>query len=63
MLPAIERATRQPIDSMTLPTASEINAHRVNRVKQSIPDTMNNETLYFFPWLVQGYQKEKEMAQ
>ncbi|BDX02621.1 ATP-dependent RNA helicase DeaD [Marinomonas pontica] len=61
MLQAIERATRQPIESMTLPTASDINAHRVNRFKQSITDTMDNENLDFFLELVQGYQKENEV--
>ncbi|PYF82949.1 MULTISPECIES: DEAD/DEAH box helicase [Marinomonas] len=61
MLQAIERATRQPIESMTLPTASDINAHRVNRFKQSISDTMDNEDLDFFLELVQSYQKENEV--
>lgn len=61
MLQAIERATRQPIESMTLPTATDINAHRVNRFKQSITDTMDNENLDFFLELVQGYQKENEV--
>jgi len=61
MLQAIERATRQPIESMTLPTASDINAHRVTRFKQSITDTMDNENLDFFLELVQSYQKENEV--
>lgn len=61
MLQAIERATRQPIESMTLPTASDINAHRVNRFKQSITDAMDNEDLDFFLELVQSYQKENEV--
>ncbi|MGO2356550.1 MAG: DEAD/DEAH box helicase [Marinomonas foliarum] len=61
MLQAIERATRQPIESMTLPTASDINAHRVNRFKQRITDAMDNENLDFFLELVQSYQKENEV--
>ncbi|MFQ3185839.1 MAG: ATP-dependent RNA helicase DeaD [Marinomonas primoryensis] len=61
MLQAIERATRQPIESMTLPTATDINEHRVTRFKQSITDTMDNENLDFFLDLVQSYQKENEV--
>lgn len=61
MLQAIERATRQPIESMTLPTASDINAHRVNRFKQSITDAMDNENLDFFLELVQSYQKDNDV--
>ena len=61
MLQAIERATRQPIESMTLPTASDINAHRVNRFKQRITDAMDNENLDFFLELVESYQKENEV--
>ncbi|ETX11760.1 RNA helicase [Marinomonas ushuaiensis DSM 15871] len=61
MLQAIERATRQPIESMTLPTASDINEHRVNRFKQKITDVMDNENLDFFLELVQSYQKENEV--
>lgn len=61
MLQAIERATRQPIESMTLPTASDINAQRVSRFKQRITDAMDNENLDFFLELVQEYQKENEV--
>lgn len=61
MLQAIERATRQPIETMTLPTASDINQHRVNRFKQKITDVMDNENLDFFLELAQSYQKENEV--
>jgi len=61
MLQAIERATRQPIESMTLPTASDINAQRISRFKQRISDAMDNENLDFFLELVQSYQKENEV--
>ncbi|RBO82708.1 MULTISPECIES: DEAD/DEAH box helicase [Marinomonas] len=61
MLQAIERATRQPIEKMNLPTASDINEQRVSRFKQRITDTMDNENLDFFLELVQSYQKENEV--
>jgi ATP-dependent RNA helicase DeaD len=60
-LQAIERATRQPIEVMTLPTASDINEHRVNRFKQKITDVMDNENLDFFLELAQSYQKDNEV--
>lgn len=58
MLQAIERATRQPIERMQLPTASDINTQRINRFKQRITDTLDNEELDFFIELVESYQKE-----
>lgn len=61
MLQAIERATRQPIETMTLPTASDINAQRIGRFKQRITDAMDNENLDFFLELVKDYQKENEV--
>lgn len=61
MLQAIERATRQPIEKMQLPTASDINQQRVSRFKQRITETMDNEDLDFFLELVQEYQKENEV--
>jgi ATP-dependent RNA helicase DeaD len=61
MLQAIERATRQPIEVMTLPTASDINEHRVNRFKQKITDVMDNENLDFFLELAQSYLKDNEV--
>lgn len=61
MLQAIERATRQPIEKMQLPTASDINLQRVSRFKQRITEVMDNEDLDFFLELVQEYQKENEV--
>ncbi len=61
MLQAIERATRQPIEKMQLPTASDINQQRVSRFKQRITETMDNEDLDFFLELVQEYQKDNEV--
>ena len=61
MLQQIERATRQTIERMQLPTASDINAQRVARFKQRITDTMDNEDLDFFIELVESYQKDNEV--
>ncbi|TPE52319.1 DEAD/DEAH box helicase [Maribrevibacterium harenarium] len=61
MLQAIERATRQPIERMQLPTASDINAQRVARFKERVTDVLDNEDLDFFMELVEGFQKENEV--
>ncbi|MEO9654716.1 DEAD/DEAH box helicase [Marinomonas sp.] len=61
MLQAIERATRQPIERMELPTASDINEQRVSRFKQRITDTLDNENLDFFLELAQSYHKDNDV--
>src|SRR5690606_139940 len=40
LLRAIERATRQPIEQMDLPTVENVNDARIGRFKQSITDTL-----------------------
>lgn len=62
MLYAIERATKQPITPMDLPTIADINKSRVERFKQQIIDTMANEELDFFSQLVTEVQHEKEVS-
>ena len=61
MLQQIERATRQTIERMQLPTAADINEQRVARFKQRITDTIDNQDLDFFMELMEGYQKENEV--
>lgn len=61
MLQQIERATRQTIERMQLPTASDINEQRIARFKQRITDVIDNEDLDFFIELAEGYQKENEV--
>ncbi|MGH8255854.1 MAG: DEAD/DEAH box helicase [Steroidobacteraceae bacterium] len=41
MLRAIERATRQPIEAMNLPTLDDVNQRRIGRFKQRITDALN----------------------
>ncbi|RDL46053.1 ATP-dependent helicase [Marinomonas piezotolerans] len=61
MLQQIERATRQTIERMQLPTASDINEQRIARFKQRITDTIDNQDLDFFIELMEGYQKDNEV--
>jgi ATP-dependent RNA helicase DeaD len=58
MLAAIERATRQKITRMELPSTEVINDKRVSTFKQRITDTLANEDLEFFTQLIEQYQQE-----
>ncbi len=44
LLRAIERATRQPIESMPLPSADLVNAQRIARFKERITQTLQDST-------------------
>jgi len=45
MLRAIERATRQPIEAMSLPTASDVNVKRMERFHESVAETLESAEL------------------
>ncbi|MCC5810957.1 MAG: DEAD/DEAH box helicase [Ectothiorhodospiraceae bacterium] len=61
MLQAIERATRQPIEPMRMPTADDVNEQRISRFKQRITDTLSTEDLEFFQQLIGDYVTEHEV--
>ncbi|MBT7334643.1 MAG: DEAD/DEAH box helicase [Gammaproteobacteria bacterium] len=58
MLNAIERATRQKIEPLALPTVQVINEKRVARFKQKITDALAQDDLSFTRNLVEQYQQE-----
>ena len=58
MLQSIERATRQKIHMMELPSTENINDQRVARFKQSITDTLAVEELGFYYQIVEQYRQE-----
>ncbi|MEO8671588.1 MAG: DEAD/DEAH box helicase [Tahibacter sp.] len=58
MLHAIERATRQPITPMTLPSVEAVNDVRIARFKQRITDTRSSGDLEFFQHLIEQYERE-----
>ncbi len=59
MLFSIEKATRQKIEEMQLPTTEVINDKRVANFKQRITDTLGAEDdLEFFHQLVEQYEQE-----
>ncbi|MGN8160252.1 DEAD/DEAH box helicase [Salinisphaera sp. SWV1] len=54
----IERATRQAIEPMDVPTMADVNAQRVERFKQSITETLEAGGLEPFAELVETYRQE-----
>src|SRR6185312_6931043 len=61
MLHAIERATRQPIEQMQLPTVEAVNDLRINKFKQRISDTLAVGSLELFQKLVEQYESEHDV--
>ncbi len=62
MLGAIERATRQKIEALTLPTTEMVNNKRIANFKQGITDTLAAGELQFMQNLVEQYQQEHDIA-
>ena len=62
MLYSIERATKQSIEPMDLPTIADINKNRVERFKDQVVETISTENLDFFSQLITELQKEKELS-
>ena len=61
MLQSIERATRQKIDLMQLPSTDMVNNRRIEKFKQRISDTLTDEDLSLFKDLVSQYQQENKV--
>jgi ATP-dependent RNA helicase DeaD len=62
MLKAIERATRQPIEPIALPTRGEVAERRVVQFKQQILDVLAEENLDFFFEVVRRMESEENVA-
>ena len=58
MLSAIERATRQKIDMMELPSTEIINDKRIDKFKQRITDTLSDSNDTIFTQLIEQYEQE-----
>jgi len=58
LLRSIEKATKKPIERMSLPSVKDINDSRVVRFKQQITDTLNQNALESYNDIVQSYQDE-----
>lgn len=58
MLRVIERATRQPIEPMQLPTVADVNEQRVARFNARIAEALSAEDIGLFRDLVGRYEQE-----
>jgi ATP-dependent RNA helicase DeaD len=61
MLSAIERATRQKIEPLELPSTEIVNNQRIANFKQSITDTLAKEELDFMQGLLEQYRREHDV--
>jgi len=61
LLKAIEKATRQVIELMEMPSVEMLNDKRIAQFKQSITDTLANEDLALFADLIEQYRKEHDV--
>jgi ATP-dependent RNA helicase DeaD len=61
LLKAIERATRQPIAMLELPTIQAVNDVRIARFKDQISDTLAAGGLESFQSLIEDYEREKNV--
>jgi ATP-dependent RNA helicase DeaD len=58
LLSMIERVTGKKIERMHMPTAETINQDRVQRFKQKITDTLDNQDTKLFNSIIEEYQTE-----
>jgi ATP-dependent RNA helicase DeaD len=61
MLGVIERATRQKITPLELPTTEVVNNQRIAKFKQKISDTLAAGELAFMQGLIEQYQQEHDV--
>ncbi len=61
LLRAIEKATRQPVTPMRLPTVEDVNQTRVARFTDSITTALGSAQLSFFRDLVSDYEQEQDV--
>ncbi len=61
MLRAIERATRQPIEPMALPTVETVNEQRVNRFLGRITTALESSEIGQFRDLIERYEREQNV--
>lgn len=57
LLRIIEKATRQPISAMELPTVEDVNDQRIARFTQRITDTLNTGDLDVFQSVIEDYEQ------
>ncbi len=58
MLRAIEKATRQPIEAMGVPSVADVNEERIARFKAAVTGALESEELALYRDIVDSYQAE-----
>ncbi|WP_241385176.1 DEAD/DEAH box helicase [Rhodococcus sp. CH91] len=61
LLKAIERATRQPLAEMQLPTVDDVNAQRVSKFNDSITEALASDHLQLFRTFIEDYEREHDV--
>ncbi|MFE3290328.1 DEAD/DEAH box helicase [Rhodococcus sp. NPDC059234] len=61
LLKAIEKATRQPLTEMQLPTVEDVNAQRVAKFGDSITESLSSDSLALFRRLIEDYEREHDV--
>ena len=61
LLQAIERATRQSIQRMDLPTTDAVNDQRIGRFKQRIVDALGGDGVEVFRELIEAVEREQNV--
>ncbi|WP_237208890.1 DEAD/DEAH box helicase [Rothia nasimurium] len=61
MLRQIEKATRQQVEQMHMPTVDDVNSNRKQKFAQQITDTIETEDLSFFRELIDAYALEHDV--
>jgi len=62
LLHTIEKATRQPLTRMELPSGEAITAQRIDLFKQTLTDTLMQHDLSFFDEMLAGYSHDNDVA-
>ncbi|MBS1209378.1 MAG: ATP-dependent helicase [Proteobacteria bacterium] len=62
MLRAIERATRQPIEQISLPTREDVQGRRVAQLKQQILDSIEAEDMQYFSEVLDQLAEENDLS-
>lgn len=61
MLRQIEKATRQPVEQMHMPSVEDVNENRKSRFAQQITDTIETEDLSVFREIITAYENEHDV--
>ncbi|MFZ2178334.1 MAG: DEAD/DEAH box helicase [Rhodococcus sp. (in: high G+C Gram-positive bacteria)] len=61
LLKAIEKATRQPLAEMQLPSVDDVNAQRVAKFGDSITESLTSDNLALFRKMIEDYEQEHDV--